>query len=128
MREIEKKLTAGKSTKNTQDRKGKSFGYQILGFGSGGGGPICITYDWFVVGGGGGGVGGYGSGGGGGGVHFSYCAPGTAAVTKNTACGAISVQVGAGGAGNHARIVGAWFCAGDRTRSGRSRVRRGNPP
>ena len=102
MREIDKKLTAGKSTKNTQDRKGKSFGYQILGFGSGGGGPICITYDWFVVGGGGGGVGGYGSGGGGGGVHFSYCAPGTAAVTKNTACGAISVQVGAGGAGNHA--------------------------
>ena len=49
--EIDKKLTAGKSTKNTQDRKGKSFGYQILGFGSGGGGPICITYDWFVVGG-----------------------------------------------------------------------------
>ena len=65
MREIDKKLTAGKSTKNTQDRKGKSFGYQILGFGSGGaGGPVCITYDFFVVGGGGGGVSGYGGGGG----------------------------------------------------------------
>ena len=47
MREIDKNLTAGKSTKNTQDRKGKSFGYQILGFGSGGaGGPVCITYDF----------------------------------------------------------------------------------
>ena len=102
MREIDKKLTASKSTKNTQDRKGKSFGYQILGFGSGGGGPICITYDWFVVAGGGGGVTGYGGGGGGGGVLYSYGAPGTAGITKNTACGAISVQVGAGGSGNNA--------------------------
>tara|TARA_R100001129_G_scaffold26257_2_gene17522 strand:- start:6299 stop:7255 length:957 start_codon:yes stop_codon:yes gene_type:complete len=101
MREIDKKLTAGKSTKNTQDRKGKSFGYQILGFGSGGaGGPVCITYDFFVVGGGGGGVSGYGGGGGGGGVHYSYLAPGTSGITKNTDCGAISVQIGAGGSGN----------------------------
>ena len=100
MREIDKNLTAGKSTKNTQNRKGKNFGYQILGFGSGGGGPICITYDFFIVSGGGGGVNGYGGGGGGGGVHFSYGAPGTAGITKNDACGNISIQVGAGGSGN----------------------------
>ena len=38
MRELKNKLTAGKSTKNTQNRKAKNFGYQILGFGSGGAG------------------------------------------------------------------------------------------
>ena len=36
MRDIKNKLTAGKSTKNIQRRKGKMFGYQVLGFGSGG--------------------------------------------------------------------------------------------
>ena len=35
MRELKNKLTVGKHTKNIQKRKGKSFGYQILGFGSG---------------------------------------------------------------------------------------------
>jgi hypothetical protein len=101
MRELKNKLTSGKNTKNIQRRKAKSFGYQVLGFGAGGGGgPVCITYDFFVVGGGGGGVSGYGGGGGGGGVHFSYGAPGTAGITKNTDCGAISVQIAAGGTGN----------------------------
>ena len=65
-----------------------------------GGGPVCITYDFFVVSGGGGAVKGYGGGGGGGGGHFSYGAPGTAGITKNTDCGAISIQVGAGGTCN----------------------------
>jgi len=36
MRDIKNKLTSGKSTKTIQRRKGKMFGYQVLGFGSGG--------------------------------------------------------------------------------------------
>ena len=45
MRDIKNKLTSGKNTKNIQTRKGKSFGYQVLGFGAGGGGPsfICAS-------------------------------------------------------------------------------------
>ena len=38
MRDIKNKLTPGKNTKNIQNRKGKTmFGYNVLGFGSGGG-------------------------------------------------------------------------------------------
>ena len=36
MRDLKNKLTSSKNTKNIQRRKGKSFGYQVLGFGSGG--------------------------------------------------------------------------------------------
>ena len=36
MRDIKNKLTSSKNTKNIQTRKGKSFGYQVLGFGAGG--------------------------------------------------------------------------------------------
>ena len=36
MRDLKNKLTSGKNTKNIQRRKGKMFGYQVLGFGSGG--------------------------------------------------------------------------------------------
>ena len=36
MRDIKNKLTSSKNTKNIQNRKGKSFGYQVLGFGAGG--------------------------------------------------------------------------------------------
>tara|TARA_R110000751_G_scaffold2480_1_gene13456 strand:+ start:533 stop:769 length:237 start_codon:yes stop_codon:yes gene_type:complete len=36
MRDLKNKLTSGKSTKNIQTRKSKSFGYQVLGFGAGG--------------------------------------------------------------------------------------------
>jgi hypothetical protein len=50
MRDIKNKLTSGKNTKNTRGRKGKSFGYQILGFGGGAPSPIftsatggCVT-------------------------------------------------------------------------------------
>jgi len=41
MRKLDKPLTTegGKYSKNIQTRKGKSFGYQVLGFGSGGKGP-----------------------------------------------------------------------------------------
>ena len=41
MRDIKNKLTSGKNTKNIQTRKGKSFGYQVLGFGAGGG-PVTF--------------------------------------------------------------------------------------
>ena len=34
MRDIKNKLTSSKSTKNIQSRRGKNFGYQVLGFGS----------------------------------------------------------------------------------------------
>ena len=39
MRDIKNKLTSSKNTKNIQTRKGKSFGYQVLGFGAGGSVP-----------------------------------------------------------------------------------------
>ena len=42
MRELKNKLTVGKNTRNTQNKKAKSFGYQILGFGSGGEGAAFI--------------------------------------------------------------------------------------
>ena len=35
MRDLKNKLTSSKSTKTTNNRKGKSFGYQVLGFGAG---------------------------------------------------------------------------------------------
>ena len=46
MRDLKNKLTSSKNTKNIKNRKGKSFGYQVLGFGAGGGGgpPQVINY------------------------------------------------------------------------------------
>jgi len=41
MRDLKNKLTSSKNTKNTQSRRGKSFGYQVLGFGAGGGGVVA---------------------------------------------------------------------------------------
>lgn len=44
MRDLKIKLTLGKNTKNIQKRRGKSFGYQILGFGSAGAsGPSFVA-------------------------------------------------------------------------------------
>ena len=43
MRDLKNKLTSGKNTKNTQGRKGKMFGYQVLGFGSGGASFKALT-------------------------------------------------------------------------------------
>jgi hypothetical protein len=37
MRDLKNKLTSSKNTKNIQIKKGKSFGYQVLGFGAGAG-------------------------------------------------------------------------------------------
>ena len=36
MRDLKNKLTSSKNTKNIKNRRGKSFGYQVLGFGAGG--------------------------------------------------------------------------------------------
>ena len=68
MRELKNKLTTGKNTKNIQRRKGKSFGYQVLGFGSGGSVKLNdVGIDILLVaGGGGGGTCATGAGGGGG--------------------------------------------------------------
>ena len=56
MRDIKTKLISSKNSNNIQSRKGKSFGYQVLGFGSGGivppqytiatGGTILTTGDF----------------------------------------------------------------------------------
>ena len=43
MRDIKNKLTSSKNTKNIQTRKGKSFGYQVLGFGAGGSAASFVT-------------------------------------------------------------------------------------
>jgi hypothetical protein len=90
----------GKSSNNSQLSRRKSFGYQILGFGSGGaGGPVCIAFDYLIAGGGGGGSHAHGPGGGGaGGVRHSFCNPSCAAITLNTDCGPIAVTIAAGGA------------------------------
>jgi len=53
MRELKNKLTTGKNTKNIQRRKGKSFGYQVLGFGSSTGVDL-LSVEYLVVAGGGG--------------------------------------------------------------------------
>ena len=67
MRKIPEYLaTSGKGTKNTQSKKGKMFGYQVLGFGAGGSKPPYEIQMMVVAGGGsgaftggGGGAGGY---------------------------------------------------------------------
>jgi hypothetical protein len=57
MRDLKNKLTSSKNTKNTQSRRGKSFGYQVLGFGAGGavspfikatGGTITCSGDYRI--------------------------------------------------------------------------------
>jgi hypothetical protein len=57
MRDLKNKLTSSKNTKNTQSRRGKSFGYQVLGFGAGGavspfikatGGTITTSGDYKI--------------------------------------------------------------------------------
>ena len=52
MRDLKNKLTSSKNTKNIQTRKGKSFGYQVLGFGAGGSKTV-ISLEYLVIAGGG---------------------------------------------------------------------------
>ena len=64
MRDLKTQLTSGKNTNNLKSQKGKSFGYQVLGFGAG---AISPAYDINVLVVAGGGSGAYNNGGGGGG-------------------------------------------------------------
>ena len=85
-------LTVEKNTKNIQTRTAKSFGYQVLGFGSGGKGPPPeFTATNILVSGGGGGGGrerGGGGGGAGGRVYTSQTVPScTFAVTIGSGSG-----------------------------------------
>jgi len=91
MRDLKNNLTSGKNTKNIQSGKGKSFGYQVLGFGAGGGrGPYIITY--LIAAGGAGGSGQSGGSGGAGGLITT-----TLTVEPDAA---YTVTIGAGSAGN----------------------------
>ena len=52
MRDISTKLTSSKNLEKKNNRRAKSFGYQVLGFGSGGGAPP-YSADFLVIAGGG---------------------------------------------------------------------------
>jgi len=90
MRDLKNKLTSSKNTKNIQNRRGKSFGYQVLGFGAGGGAVGSIeAVDVLLVAGGGGSGGSRGGGGGAGGFRTFSC---------QTFEESITVTIGGGGA------------------------------
>ena len=92
MRDLKNGLTtSGKGSTNIQSTRGRSFGYQILGFGSGGG-AATAEFDYLVVAGGAGTVGGLSAGGGGGGFRTSY--PGGTKIALGS--GAV-ITVGDGG-------------------------------
>ena len=106
MRDLKNNLTSSKSTKNTKVRRGKSFGYQVLGFGAGGiSKPDPLNVDYLIVAAGGGAGSG---GGGGGGMRTSF--PGGTKFTVE--CFENTVTIGAGvqpgtcvGAGGCSEIV-----------------------
>jgi hypothetical protein len=103
MRDLKNKLiTSGKGLTNIQSRRTKSFGYQVLGFGAGGGaanGPTPV--ECLVVAGGASGGGGnhYGGGGGAGGYR-------TATIADMALDTTFTVTVGAGGAAVADHTVG----------------------
>jgi len=85
-------VVGGSSVDTQHGPKTKSFGYQVLGFGSGGG-PNTYNVQYLVVAGGASGNNYYGAGGGGaGGMRIISCK--TFEVTK---CETYPIQVGAGG-------------------------------
>ena len=69
MRDLKNKLTSSKNTKNIQNIKGKSFGYQVLGFGAGGSPREPYNVDFLVIASGAAAGGAYGSGAGGAGGY-----------------------------------------------------------
>ena len=109
MRDLKNKLTSGKNTKNIKSRKGKMFGYQVLGFGSGQGiiGVLPVTTNYLVVAGGGGGGTRYSSsanedGGGGGAGGYRATGYGPSPLQGDALdldAGTYPVTIGAGGAG-----------------------------
>ena len=98
-----------------------SFGYQVLGFGSGGGGQAPYTVRYLVIGGGGAGPS-VGGGGGAGGYRTISC-------KTFEVCGAspITVTVGAGG-GTGQRGNDSVFSTITSTSGGRGSTSQGTPP
>ena len=102
----------GKNSKKNELKR-KSFGYQILGFGSGGGGIRPIEVDYLLIAGGGGGGLSNGGGGGAGGMRSSF--PGGTKISlaeiNNTITvgtggdGTVSPWTGPGGPGVDSTIV-----------------------
>jgi len=101
MRDLKNKLTSSKNTKNIKNRRGKSFGYQVLGFGAGGGRADFepFTADFLMVAGGGAGSNtSAGGAGGAGGMLYSFSNPNAAGVpflVETT----YAITIGAGAAG-----------------------------
>ena len=56
MRDLKNKLTSGKNTKNIKPRRGKNFGYHVLGFASALRPILPYDISFLVLGGGGGGA------------------------------------------------------------------------
>ena len=106
MRDLKNNLTSSKSSRNIQSKKTKGFGYQILGFGSGGGAKE-YTVNFLVIAGGGAGGGGGGGGGGAGGYRASGYGPSPRQTCSIAAGGVLNVVVGAGGASNTGGPPGA---------------------
>ena len=113
MRKIDLPLVfEGKGNKNKKSSKGKMFGYQVLGFGSGGS-ALPITLQFLVIAGGGAGAGGTndtaGGGGGGAGGYINSFASENSGATSTTASTVelvknevYTITVGGGGAGGNA--------------------------
>ena len=93
--------TTGKNSRNTQSKKTRGFGYQVLGFGSGvsaAAAPFSAHY--LVIAGGGSGARFNGGGGGAGGFRISFDSPlaAPAGALADLDPGTYDVTVGAGGA------------------------------
>ena len=103
MRDLKNKLISSKNTKNIQTRKGKSFGYQVLGFGAGASGAAPYAADFLVIAGGGGGGNDTGSGAGAGGYRNSFSSEtsggGGSSETSLTLTPATSYTITIGGGG-----------------------------
>jgi hypothetical protein len=107
MRDIKNKLTSSKNTSNIQNRRGKSFGYQVLGFGAGG------PSDSFIVASGGNAIvesGDYKT-------HI-FTGPGTFTVSEvasDTANDVVDYLIVAGGAGTYRGLAGGGGAGGWRS-------------
>lgn len=110
MRKIpEENLITEKNNKNKRSSRGKTmFGYNVLGFGAGGG-VTLHEGDYLVVAGGGGGQYDVYGAGGAGGYRTSYDGPAASGVDKlSFACGeTYAVTIGSGGAGMGVGTTGA---------------------
>jgi len=107
MRELKTKLTtSGKGLTNIQSKRIKGFGYQVLGFGSGGAPKVIIPYsvEWLCIAGGASGGCGAAGGGGAGGYRLKYASENSGGGTDTESTRTLSgytvytITIGAGGA------------------------------